>query len=131
MIPFRIVLGRPVHHAFVTDSWVSCDRDAPDGWRSRGLSISAAKGIVRGILGASTVELRIACVPDDDEAILGWACLEPSVVHYIYLRAKFGVAGTDGAAMLRRLLERMRGPGEYTHQPGGKMRIPRGWTYAA
>ena len=130
MIPFTLIPARPIHHAFIVDSWVACDMRAPGGWRERGHSISGAKTIVRGIIAEPGVTTTVAVLPDDDEAILGYVCHEPGAVHFVYLRAKFGVVGFEGVPILRGLLEPMKGKrGEYTHSLGSK-RAPKGWTYA-
>ena len=113
---------------------MSCDSRAPGGWRERNDSISRAKAIVRGIMAEPGVMTHVAVVPDDDEAILGYACIEPGepvTCHYVYLRAKFGVVGFDGLPILRALTASLKGLRvEYTHRPAKGVTVPKGWTYA-
>lgn len=55
-----------------------------------------------------TKELTIACMKDDTNAIVGWSCTEPGVIHYVYVKRpfrRFGVAKT--------LLAWAYAPGEY------------------
>ena len=132
MISFVVIPARGVHLPFVTDSWAACDRSAQDGWRSRRIGISQAKGVIREIIAGHGVTTLVAADTEDDEAILGWACYEPGTVHYIYLREKFGVDGWRGVPILRALLAPFAGmqSGEYTHRPSREIHIPAGWRYA-
>lgn len=40
-----------------------------------------------------TAECSIATAPDDDSQILGWACFEKGIVHYIYVKQVFRKLG--------------------------------------
>lgn len=61
---------------------------------------------VRGILARPDSVLRVACLPDDPDAILGWAVItadQPPKLHFVYVRkearkngiARMLLAGVD------------------------------------
>ena len=81
MIPFTLRLGRPSDLAFVVDSWVKRGHH-----RNERLSDATAR--VRALLASEGTELRIACLPDDEDAIVGWAVVvtKPPTLHYVYVR---------------------------------------------
>ena len=98
MIPVAIRLGRPSDLPFVVDTWVKRGQ--------RGERLSAATARVRAILARPDSVLRVACLPDDSDAILGWAVIsadEPHTLHYVYVRkdarkqgiARLLLAGVD------------------------------------
>lgn len=82
MTPCAIRLGRPSDLPYVTDTWVKRGHD-------RNERLGAATARVRAILARSDSVLRVACLPDDSDAILGWAVVssdEPPILHYVYVR---------------------------------------------
>lgn len=76
---YVIRLGRPSDLPFVVDSWVKKGRQPDERF-------SAATARVRNILARETTLLKVAVLADDDDAILGWAVLEPGVCRYVYVR---------------------------------------------
>lgn len=74
-----IRLGRPSDLAYVVDSWVKRGHD-------RGERMRDATARVRAILARPDSVLRVACLPDDEDAIIGWAAIEGSKLHYVYVR---------------------------------------------
>ncbi len=133
-LPRTIIPARVDHRAFIEDSWISCDAKAPGGWRSRKLTISAAKAIVRGIIETAGVHTMVAVLPDDDSAILGWACYELGMaptVHYVFSREKLGAHRQGIATELLRPFRRLDGV-EYTHRPANtNIPIPESWGYVS
>lgn len=79
LVAFLLRPGRPSDLPFVVDSWVK--RGGLPNER-----LGAATARVRGILASPDSILRVAHVPDDDDAILGWACLGAEGPHYVYVR---------------------------------------------
>ena len=78
--------GKPDDLAYVVDSWTKHARTHKH--------MRDAVQHVRALLGRSGSRLFVAHVPDEPDAILGWAVLEDSggpwsrpVVHYVYCRA--------------------------------------------
>jgi len=98
VIPVAIRLGRPSDLPYVVDTWTKRGHE-------RGERLSAATARVRAILARPDSVLRVVCLPDDSDAILGWAALsgEPPTLHYVYVRkdarkqgiARLLLAGVD------------------------------------
>jgi GNAT superfamily N-acetyltransferase len=67
----------------VVDTWVKKGRPAQE-------RIGAATARVRGVLAHFDTLLRVACLPDDFDAILGWAAIDvgrsPPRLHFVYVR---------------------------------------------
>lgn len=77
------------------DSWSKRGRD-----RSERLGEATAR--VRAILKRPDTVLRVACLPDDDDAIIGYAAItaaEPHQLYYVYVRRD-----ARGQGVARRLL---------------------------
>ncbi len=82
MIPVAIRLGRLSDLPYVVDTWVKRGHE-------RGERLRAATARVRAILARPDSVLRVASLPDDTDAILGWAVItsaEPHELHYVYVR---------------------------------------------
>jgi len=82
VIPFAIRMGRPSDLPFVTDSWVKRGHE-------KGERLRDATARVRRILASPSSVLRVAVLPDDDDAIIGWAVItadDPPQLHYAYVR---------------------------------------------
>lgn len=102
---YAIRLGRPSDLPYVVDTWIKKGRN-PDE------SLSAATARVRAVLAHHDSMLRVACLSDDDDAILGWATIDigrsPPELHYVYVRkdarkqgiAKSLLAGVETKGML-------------------------------
>lgn len=102
MIPFAIRLGRPSDLPFVVDSWVKRGHE-------RGERLRDATARVRRILSADSV-LRVACLPDDSDAIVGWAVVSTDAspkLHYVYVRKE--LRGQGIARVLLAGVENPRG----------------------
>jgi GNAT superfamily N-acetyltransferase len=95
VIPFHVRLGRPSDLPFVVDSWVKRGH-------ARGERLRDATARVRAILADDTTELRVACLPDDEDAILGWAAVttdESPRLHYAYVRKECRRQGIANALL--------------------------------
>lgn len=74
--------------------------------------------------------MRVACATDDDDAILGFACVDTTlpapVVHYVYVRNE---ARRNGIA--RAMLSDVEGAPlvEFSHKPAMAWRGPAAWKY--
>ena len=82
MIQFAIRLGRPSDLPFVVDSWAKRGRNP-------GERIRDATARARSILAHPSTVLRVAVLPDDEDAILGWAVITDAVpprCRYVYVR---------------------------------------------
>jgi hypothetical protein len=86
---YAIRPGRAFDLAYVVDTWVKSDRTDE--------TISQATSRVRQALALPDTELRVAHLPDDPDAIVGWAALAPGRVLYAYVRRELrgrGIAKT-------------------------------------
>ncbi len=124
-------IGKPDDLAFVIDCWVKREiRD--DGTRT----LSATKHHVRRLLGVLVSmhelprlipRLIVAHVPGEEDAILGWAAIEPGTpgcVHYIYVRS---AARRQGVA--RELVGSTDVRIEYSHLAPKGVTVPSTWTF--
>jgi GNAT superfamily N-acetyltransferase len=105
--------------ALVFSSWLRSMPPARDV--SRDVHFRGQHALIEAILARPGALLRVACVPDDPEVILGWACVEhaphdasghPSLVHFAYVKDAFRRRGI-ARALLADVAPRCR----YTHRP--------------
>lgn len=81
--PWPVRFGRPDDLAYVVNTWV---HNAP---ALRLMRTGEATRHVRALLSRDGAQLRVAYVPHEADAIMGWAALEegrPWCVHYVYVR---------------------------------------------
>lgn len=99
-----LIAVRPMREsdeAFVFSSWLTA---ASEAWARRwahesgaeltGLTAAQIAAIPRtftrahvaGILNRPTCTVRVACVEDDTDAIVGWCAAEPGVVHWTHVK---------------------------------------------
>jgi len=73
-------------------------------------------------------EMRVACSVTRHDTIVGWACVEPAVVHYVFVREEFRCNG-----VARRLLAELPERVTYTHRTDvcRALPIPAAWFYNA
>lgn len=99
--PFRIRPAAPTDVPFILNSWLRHYHEHGEGARHVPndvyFSAQGHHGLVVKLLRESTV--LVACTDDDQDAILGWACLAPPVLHYVYVKAPFRRLGI-GRALL-------------------------------
>ncbi len=121
--------GQKFDHPYIISSWVLShqkSREAQDCIRV--YRAEASRYILR-LLADPDVSLRVASLPDDPDAIIGWAVYETMepVVHYCYTRkearrgqiAKTLLAEVIGVPFL-----------EFSHKPNFQgITLPSNWTY--
>jgi ribosomal protein S18 acetylase RimI-like enzyme len=128
---FLLREGRPTDHPLVLDSWLGGDKYSPAGRDFGPLYMREHKATARAVI--ARAQLRVAHVPDDEDAIMGWAVVLPEptdrrVVYYVYTKRdarRLGIA----KALLTDFLD--GGPVTFTHRPvvHGTLPIPPGWIY--
>ena len=79
LLRFSVRLGRPSDLPYVEDTWAKRGRGPHE-------RIGAAKVRIRAILGDPGSLLRVAVLPDDDDAILGWAVWSDDRIQFAYVR---------------------------------------------
>ena len=108
--------------AYVTDSWAKNDHEY------RKVRTSVAVSAIRERLAGDRVEIRVATLPDDEDAILGWAVVTPpndrsAIVHYVYVRRDARLQG-----VARALLSDLEGADVvYQAFPPMHARLPKCW----
>ena len=121
----------PADEPFIVDSWVEANRETARAQDAGSVYYAEQKALVRDLISRPTVTTRVAHVPDDVDAILGWCVFDfgpKTVVHYVYVKRnarKLGVA--------RALLEQLI-PLDcyYSHRPVYASMfnsIPKNWTF--
>jgi GNAT superfamily N-acetyltransferase len=122
--------GRPSDVPFIESSWRnSASHSSEPAARKPGFH-GAVNARAREIAARADTRVRVACVPGDEDAILGWAVVEPALVHYVYVRRD---ARRQGIA--RALLADLIDPGTtpivaYTSLPLYRgLKLPPHWSY--
>jgi ribosomal protein S18 acetylase RimI-like enzyme len=93
VIPIAIRLGRPSDLPYVVDTWAKRGRTHDE-------RIGQATARVRALLARPESVFRVACLPDDDDAILGWTVVTTAdELVYVYVRKD-----ARGQSVARRLL---------------------------
>lgn len=81
--------------------------------------------VVKRLMDRSTI--LIACLPDAQDVILGWAAFEGDTLHYVFTKPRW-----RGLRIMRRLLSGTEAlPLTFTHVPPMRLErfIPPAWTY--
>lgn len=98
---FRIRPAGPPDVPFILNSWLRHYHEHGEGARHIPnpvfFSAQGHHGLVTHLLNTSSV--LVACTAEDENAILGWVCAAPPVLHYVYVKAPFRGLGI-GAALL-------------------------------
>lgn len=112
---------------FVVDSWAKSFYGAPAvAGMQKDDYFPAYHAKISTILGRPETEVHVACLSENEDTIVGWACYEGPCLHYVFVRGS-----QDG---FRRLgLARQLVPPSitrYSHRPAKKeLKAPDGWTY--
>ncbi len=87
---FSIRGGNADDIPFILDSWVTSNRPGNFGSDNGRSYYPAEKSRIRDLLLRLGMTIRVAHVPDTEDAILGYAVLEPSptaaVLHYVFVK---------------------------------------------
>lgn len=131
---FGLRAGRPRDEALVYASWIASDRFSRAGYANRRVYEDEQRRTIRELLARDGTTLLIAHDPEDDDAIIGWALVEPNVsppvVHYVYVKKAIRGTGVARALLVRYGLPSV--PCHFTHQPvihQKEKRLPKGWVY--
>ena len=114
----ELVSFRPMVEAdlpFVMSSWLKSLRPHAE-WASSKAFFEVHRRVIDGLLARSTV--TVAVQKGDPTAIVGWAAqdtLAPHVVHYVYVKRAFRLAG------VAKTLVRVDGPMVATHKPPSEL----------
>jgi hypothetical protein len=129
---FTVREGRASDHALVFSSWLGSDRFSRQGQSCARVYQAEQERLVRDILARPGVTLRVACAPDDDDALLGWSVTAPAgpvpCIHYCYVKKGMRRLGVASALLGDLVTKRC----EFTHQPvihHKDFRPPSAWTF--
>lgn len=129
--------GRASDHSYVIESWLTCTLHSS---RARGMRPSLykyeAKASFRAVLARPSVTLRVAHVPDDTDAILGWAIYEIDpenafrlpVVFFVYVRKPMWGNGV-ARDLLSKILPIDRVEYAFESPQGSRLPIPATWDF--
>ena len=101
--------------SFVFDTWLrSYGQNRPNPWQRLDFHrfMKGHRAIIDSLLARPSTRLRVACANDAEHVILGWACSEPGVLHYMYVKRKFRQKGVASA-----MVEDAGAPALYSHAP--------------
>lgn len=120
--------ARPGDASFVINSWLKsyASSDAAKVL-PREVYFRGQHGLITAILGREGTRVLVACMADDTDAILGWACVEGSVVHFTYVKQTYRRLG-----VAKRLLAPLLAQAcTYTHRARGlgELPVPSRWTF--
>ena len=85
----RFRIGWPSDYGYIIDTWIRTKYRDPFGkWHDE-------KEKLRPLLTLNSTKIVVACLPDDDDAIMGWLVSSSEVLQYVYVRKdvrKLGLA---------------------------------------
>lgn len=87
LIVRKAMLGPQTDEEFIFDSWLRCYRKSPDSHLPDEVFFPLYRGIIKHLMVHSKVE--VLCIPENEDAILGYIVYDPSVVHWIYIKRDF------------------------------------------
>ena len=125
-LEFVIRPARDDDHPFIVDSFCMSFRGQARARSFGQLFLRDYKWFVRALL--KRAEVRVACLPDDPDLILGWAMVHSeNVVTYVFTKQDFRHNGIGNALLANEL---KRSDIVYTHSSHQLLRIPEGWLFA-
>ena len=138
MIPDLCIIrpGKVLDLPYITESWIRSNSRTDSARDAIKVYYEEARLYISKILDcySDIVKIKIACLPDDEDAILGWAVYEvdpdpeySGIIHYVYVRNE---ARRNGIA--KELLSEVLGQPDitFTHKPAlHGFKIPDTWAY--
>lgn len=117
----RIRAAKPEDTSFVLDAWRRSFEDAPAvrGADREHYRIELTRAIRRLL---DKAECRVACDPEDEDTIVGFAAFTGDELHYVYVKKDF-----RGMGVARQLLDGLS-VAAYTFR-SNNARPPQGWRY--
>lgn len=104
--------GVPDDHNFIKQTWLKCYRNSAFARAIRdSVFFAFHHPIVERILARPGTAIRVACLPDAPEVILGYLVHEGGVVHWVYTKGAFRRLG-----IASRLAEGLPADFAFTHR---------------
>ena len=92
MVEVVVRPGVQLDRAYLVSTWLRSDLRTPRARECIRVYSREQSRVVNGLLERETVTARVAVLPDDEDAIVGFAVLEPAhdglpaCIHYVYVR---------------------------------------------
>ena len=102
----KIIDMLPSHRALVASSWLQSYAQSPyHGFPTHEAYLAAFRPLVDHLLDRDTTKVMV--MPDDEDAILGWACHARTTLHYVYVKsyARDALKHTAPPHLAKRLVE--------------------------
>ena len=116
--------GKDEDLAFVRRAWVESHHRSDEARYLGPRYYATLKARVRRILASPSTTVRVAHVPGNEDAILGWSVSRGPLLHYVYVRGDSRGTGIAKALVLP------LGITSYDHKPArGASRVPKEWAY--
>lgn len=132
-LPVRIREHRDTDLAFVVDTWRRSFGDESKLARlSADLYFKVMARHIKALSHEPGAKIRIACDEQDEDAIIGFACVTGDELHYVYVRGG-GETSMRGFGVAKALLSGLSITKYTCHTSAGDRRIKpkaRGWAYA-
>jgi GNAT superfamily N-acetyltransferase len=123
----KLRAAQPGDRSYVLKTWVSGYNHSPIARALGNCYYRAWAPIIERQYSRS--DIRIACVPDEPGAIIGFAVVQPKLklLHYVAIREKWR---RKGVASLLLSAELECADIKYSHTPPPHIVVPAGWVYA-
>jgi GNAT superfamily N-acetyltransferase len=123
----KVRAGQPGDRSYVIRSWISSYNHSPIARALANSYYASYAPVIERQLARSQV--RVACLPEEMGAILGFAVVEPerNTVHYVCVRSQWRKKGIASLLLDREL---GRTDIRYTHSCPPYVKAPQGWTFA-
>lgn len=110
LIAYKIRADTEDDRNFILSSWLRSFRNNGDWPRHIDSATYYAnhQSIIQRLL--VLCDVRVACAADDENLILGWCCVDGSIVHYVFVKEQYRKLGIAKA-----LLSGLEDKAEYTH----------------
>lgn len=126
----RLRPGEANDFGFVIDSWIRSYRDSPWARLAGTCYVAGHDALIKRLMTRSAT--TVACYEADPDTILGWACTEGRIVHYVYVKHSLRRKGIARMLLTPYLT---RGGVAYTHLLPSKpkndngLKAPEGWHF--
>ncbi len=130
MRDWTITPGAPGDLGFVIDSWRQSFRDAP---AVRGMTpddyFAAQEKRIYRLLERAGTKLKVARDLLDADNVIGWALLEPPVLHYVFVRIKLRRNGIARDLLAGETISQFSHRSRALCSEGSTIRVPSGWRF--
>lgn len=131
--PFRIRDARDADFGFILDTWRRSFEGSPavNNADKTHLQTEMAITVGRAIKRQGAI-VRVACDPEDDDVLIGWAAANERELHYVYVRGGEPDRNMRGMGIARALIEPLKIRTYTFRTQAGERRLKpreRGWSY--